>query len=101
MRKLSFGRRAGIVTSLLVALLGQARIYVVLGRARLLPPWLAQLHSTRQTPVHATAFTGFTAGQHAAGLAPSLVCVSSLLGTVRLGTMASKPALLDITPARP
>lgn len=36
----SLGALAGIVTSLLGSLLGQARIYVTLGRQYLLPPWL-------------------------------------------------------------
>jgi len=54
--------RAGIVTSLLVSLLGQARIYVVLGREGLLPARLAALHPRRATPVAATALTGVSAG---------------------------------------
>jgi amino acid transporter len=36
----SIGALAGIVTSLLGSLLGQARIYVTLGRQYLLPAWL-------------------------------------------------------------
>lgn len=51
------------MTSLLVALLGQARVYVVLGRSRLLPPWLAAVHPGRETPMHATIFTGITSGE--------------------------------------
>ena len=58
---------AGIVTSLLASLLGQARIYVVLGREGLLPPSLAQLHPRRATPVRATWLTGASAGTPAAG----------------------------------
>jgi amino acid transporter len=54
--------RAGIVTSLLVSLLGQARIYVVLGREQLLPSWFARIHPTRDTPMRAAIFTGCTAG---------------------------------------
>lgn len=53
---------AGIVTSLLVALLGQARVYVVLGRTRLLPAWLARVHPGRETPLNAAVFTGFSSG---------------------------------------
>ena len=52
------------MTSLLVALLGQARVYVVLGRSRLLPRWLASVSRKFQTPLHATIFTGITAGMH-------------------------------------
>lgn len=54
---------AGIVTSLLVSLLGQARIYVVLGREQLLPSWFARVHPTRDTPMRAAVFTGCTAGE--------------------------------------
>lgn len=50
------------MTSLLVALLGQARVYVVLGRARLMPSWLATVHPTRETPLNAAVFTGVTSG---------------------------------------
>lgn len=56
------------MTSLLVALLGQARVYVVLGRSRLLPPWLAAVHPGRETPMHATIFTGITSGEEASPL---------------------------------
>ncbi len=50
------------MTSLLVALLGQARIYVVLGREALLPACFARIHPTRDTPARAAVFTGATAG---------------------------------------
>lgn len=53
---------AGIVTSALAGLLGQARLYVVLGRERLLPPGLAQIHPSRATPVNATVLSACTAG---------------------------------------
>jgi amino acid transporter len=36
----ALGSLAGILTSLLGALIGQSRIYVILGRQHLLPPWL-------------------------------------------------------------
>eukprot|EP00798_Chlamydomonas_sp_ICE-L_P001957 gene1957-33370_t len=39
----SAGALAGIITSLLGALLGQARIYVTLGRQHLLSPWLVTM----------------------------------------------------------
>ena len=55
---------AGIVTSLLVSLLGQARIYVILGRDRLLPGWLAVVDEKHQTPINATVFTGATSGKY-------------------------------------
>jgi amino acid transporter len=42
--------------------MGQARIYVVLGRERLLPPWLAAVHAARKTPVNATIVTAVSGG---------------------------------------
>ena len=54
--------RAGILTSTLVSLMGQARIYVVLGRERLLPPGLAAVHAERKTPVNATMLTALSGG---------------------------------------
>ncbi|KAM4073639.1 hypothetical protein ACB094_10G035100 [Castanea mollissima] len=52
------GACLGIVASLLVAMLGQARYLCVLGRARLVPPWFAQVHPSRGTPLNATLFLG-------------------------------------------
>ncbi len=51
------------MTSALVSLMGQARIYVLLGRERLLPPWLAHIHPDRKTPVNATLLTALSAGR--------------------------------------
>ena len=44
-RIVSLGALAGITTSLLVSLMGQARIHVVLGREKLLPPWIVSYHA--------------------------------------------------------
>ncbi|KAK4557702.1 hypothetical protein RGQ29_007459 [Quercus rubra] len=52
------GACLGIIASLLVAMLGQARYLCVLGRARLVPPWFAQVHPSRGTPLNATLFLG-------------------------------------------
>jgi hypothetical protein len=61
-RLVAAGALAGIVTSLLVSLMGQARIYVTLGRARLLPPWFARVRQASGTPVNAQLVTASTAG---------------------------------------
>ncbi|XP_057475959.1 cationic amino acid transporter 6, chloroplastic-like [Actinidia eriantha] len=53
------GASLGIVASLLVAMLGQARYLCVIGRARLVPSWLAQVHPSTGTPLNATLFLGF------------------------------------------
>ncbi|RVX15453.1 Cationic amino acid transporter 6, chloroplastic [Vitis vinifera] len=56
------GASLGIVASLLVAMLGQARYLCVIGRARLVPLWLAKVHPSTGTPLNATLFLGaFTA----------------------------------------
>ncbi|KAH9299440.1 hypothetical protein KI387_031122, partial [Taxus chinensis] len=48
------GASLGIVASLLVAMLGQARYLCVIGRARLIPYWFARVHPTTGTPMNAT-----------------------------------------------
>ncbi|MQL99980.1 hypothetical protein Taro_032723 [Colocasia esculenta] len=52
------GASLGIVASLLVAMLGQSRYLCVIGRARLVPSWLAKVHPSTGTPMNATAFLG-------------------------------------------
>ncbi|EAZ31508.1 hypothetical protein OsJ_15645 [Oryza sativa Japonica Group] len=50
------GASLGIVASLLVAMLGQARYLCVIARARLVPAWLAKVHPSTGTPMNATIF---------------------------------------------
>ncbi|MBA0593304.1 hypothetical protein Gorai_010256, partial [Gossypium raimondii] len=50
------GASLGIVASLLVAMLGQARYLCVIGRARLVPSWLSKVHPSTGTPLNATLF---------------------------------------------
>uniref|UniRef100_A0A0E0KTE7 Cationic amino acid transporter C-terminal domain-containing protein n=1 Tax=Oryza punctata TaxID=4537 RepID=A0A0E0KTE7_ORYPU len=52
------GASLGIVASLLVAMLGQARYLCVIARARLVPAWLAKVHPSTGTPMNATIFLG-------------------------------------------
>ncbi|XP_042016921.1 cationic amino acid transporter 7, chloroplastic-like isoform X2 [Salvia splendens] len=52
------GASMGIVTSLLVAMLGQARYMCVIGRSCVVPTWFAQVHPATSTPVNASAFLG-------------------------------------------
>lgn len=52
------GASLGIVASLLVAMLGQARYLCVIGRARLVPSWFAKVHPSTGTPINATLFLG-------------------------------------------
>lgn len=78
----SFGALAGIVTAALVTMLGQARIYVVLGRERLLPHRLATISEATGAPVAATWLCGGTA----AALALT-VELASLASAVSAGTL--------------
>ncbi|KAK2634279.1 hypothetical protein Ddye_029071 [Dipteronia dyeriana] len=56
------GASFGILTSLLVAMLGQARYMCVIGRSSVVPAWFARVHPKTCTPVNASAFLGiFTA----------------------------------------
>ncbi|KAK8687562.1 hypothetical protein V6N13_086369 [Hibiscus sabdariffa] len=52
------GASLGILASLLVAMLGQARYLCVIGRARLAPSWLSKVHPSTGTPLNATLFLG-------------------------------------------
>ncbi|VFQ63886.1 unnamed protein product [Cuscuta campestris] len=56
------GASFGILTSLLVAMLGQARYMCVIGRSGVVPRWFAKVHPSTSTPVNTTLFLGiFTA----------------------------------------
>ncbi|XVF41302.1 hypothetical protein PTKIN_Ptkin01aG0269600 [Pterospermum kingtungense] len=61
-RVIGVGASFGILTSLLVSMLGQARYMCVIGRSNVVPAWFARVHPTTSTPVNASAFLGiFTA----------------------------------------
>ncbi|XP_073041672.1 cationic amino acid transporter 7, chloroplastic-like isoform X1 [Primulina eburnea] len=76
------GASFGILTSLLVAMLGQARYMCVIGRSCIAPSWFAQIHPGTSTPVNASVFLGiFTA---AIALFTDL---NVLLNLVSIGTL--------------
>ncbi|KAK6144226.1 hypothetical protein DH2020_021046 [Rehmannia glutinosa] len=50
------GASFGILTSLLVAMLGQARYMCVIGRSCVVPSWFARIHPSTSTPVNASVF---------------------------------------------
>ena len=60
----SLGALAGIATSLLGSLLGQARIYVTLGRQYLLPPWLVSTCAAETVRLRFYVFNRFNSGSH-------------------------------------
>ncbi|GLT57034.1 hypothetical protein SLA2020_300370 [Shorea laevis] len=79
---IGFGASFGILTSLLVAMLGQARYLCVIGRSNVVPNWFARVHPVTSTPVNASAFLGiFTA---AISLFTDL---NVLLNLVSIGTL--------------
>ncbi|CAL0316448.1 unnamed protein product [Lupinus luteus] len=56
------GASFGILTSLLVSMLGQARYMCVIGRSNVVPTWFARVHPKTNTPINASVFLGiFTA----------------------------------------
>ncbi|RZC84106.1 hypothetical protein C5167_046893 [Papaver somniferum] len=52
------GASFGILTSLMVSMLGQARYLCVIGRSNIVPSWFARVHPKTSTPVNASAFLG-------------------------------------------
>ncbi|KAI5578201.1 hypothetical protein POPTR_008G017100v4 [Populus trichocarpa] len=79
---IGMGASFGILTSLLVAMLGQARYLCVIGRSNVVPAWFARVHPKTSTPVNASAFLGiFTA---AIALFTDL---NVLLNLVSIGTL--------------
>ncbi|KAK9156802.1 hypothetical protein Scep_003376 [Stephania cephalantha] len=52
------GASFGILTSLVVAMLGQARYVCVIGRSGVIPGWFAVVHPKTSTPVNASVFLG-------------------------------------------
>ena len=78
----SVGAVTGIVTSMMVSLIGATRIYVVLGRERLCTPWFAAVHAGRNTPVNAVVAAGLTSGALA-----FVVDIEALADLVSIGTL--------------
>ncbi|XP_052183895.1 cationic amino acid transporter 7, chloroplastic-like [Diospyros lotus] len=52
------GASFGILTSMLVAMMGQARYMCVIGRSGVVPSWFARVHHRTSTPLNASAFLG-------------------------------------------
>ncbi|EPS66398.1 cationic amino acid transporter, partial [Genlisea aurea] len=55
---IGIGASFGILTSLLVSMVGQSRYMCVIGRSCVVPPWFARVHTSTSTPVNASLFLG-------------------------------------------
>ncbi|XAR64933.1 hypothetical protein NMG60_11008834 [Bertholletia excelsa] len=76
------GASFGIVTSMLVAMLGQARYMCVIGRSAVVPAWFARVHAKTSTPVNASAFLGICTAAIAL-----FTDLNILLNLVTIGTL--------------
>lgn len=76
------GASFGMLTSLLVAMLGQARYMCVIGRSRVVPEWFARVHRTTSTPVNASVFLGICTAAIAL-----FTDLNILLNLVTIGTL--------------
>ncbi|XP_039125977.1 cationic amino acid transporter 6, chloroplastic-like [Dioscorea cayenensis subsp. rotundata] len=76
------GATLGIVASLLVAMLGQARYLCVIARSNMVPLWLARVHPTTATPVNASVFLGVVTASIAL-----FTDLNILLNLVSIGTL--------------
>ncbi|XP_020580390.1 cationic amino acid transporter 6, chloroplastic-like [Phalaenopsis equestris] len=76
------GASFGILTSILVSMLGQARYLCVIARAHIIPARLAKVHAATSTPVNASLFLG--------GLTATIALFTDLnvlLNLVTIGTL--------------
>ncbi|KAJ6358124.1 hypothetical protein OIU78_005871 [Salix suchowensis] len=94
---MGMGASLGILTSLLVAMVGQARYMCVIGRSSVIPAWFARVHPKTSTPVNASVFLVCKIGQmfcpvRDRGKVHSKV---SLMGKPLRGTSALSRCILD------
>jgi APA family basic amino acid/polyamine antiporter len=80
----AIGAIAGTTTVMLTSLLGQIRIFYVMARDRMLPPWVATVHKRTRTPLLTTLVTGGIVAILAA-----LVPLDVLLALVNIGTLSA------------
>jgi basic amino acid/polyamine antiporter, APA family len=80
----AIGALAGTTTVMLTSLLGQIRIFYVMARDRMLPPWVASVDKRTRTPLFTTLVTGGVVAILAA-----LVPLDVLLALVNIGTLSA------------
>ncbi|GFP88833.1 cationic amino acid transporter 7 chloroplastic [Phtheirospermum japonicum] len=76
------GASLGILTSMLVAMLGQARYMCVIGRSCVVPTWFARVHPSTSTPLNASIFLGLCTAAIAL-----FTDLNILLNLVSIGTL--------------
>ncbi|CAL5322156.1 unnamed protein product [Camellia sinensis] len=76
------GASFGILTSMLVAMMGQARYMCVIGRSSVVPAWFAKIHPKTSTPVNASVFLGLCTAAIAL-----FTDLNVLLNLVSIGTL--------------
>lgn len=73
----------GLISTIIVGLLGQVRIFYAMGRDGLLPPWLAAVHPRSRVPYGGTLLTGIgtalVAGVFPLKLLGELISIGTLL----------------------
>jgi len=76
------GVLAGTTSVALSSLLGQSRIFYVMARDKMLPPFVAKVHPKFKTPLNTTMFTGVVVA-----LLTLFVPLNQLLNLVNIGTL--------------
>lgn len=79
---ITVGVLAGTTSVALSSLLGQTRIFYVMARDKMLPPFVAKVHPRFKTPVVTTMLTGF-----AVAFLALIVPLTQLLNLVNIGTL--------------
>jgi APA family basic amino acid/polyamine antiporter len=80
----TIGAIAGNISVMLTSLLGQTRIFYVMARDRLLPPYVAHVHPRFRTPARMTMITGIVVAILAA-----VIPLAKLLALVNIGTLSA------------
>jgi len=76
------GAVIGMISTLLVMLYGQIRIFMVMSRDGLLPKIFSTIHPVHKTPTHCTIITGFTAAVMAGFLPLQAIIKLCNIGTL-------------------
>jgi basic amino acid/polyamine antiporter, APA family len=79
---ITIGVLAGTTSVALASLLGQTRIFYVMARDKMLPPWVSIINPRFKTPVRTTMITGC-----AVAILTLIVPLTQLLNLVNIGTL--------------